>query len=111
MKTLFEHIEHIKTKPHHVRKRFVFGLAGGISGLVGLIWLGTSLAMGSFAIQGSNFAESTGAAAVEQVPNDASQLAGAAAAGEMGGPARIQIVTVSTSSPAGAPTEETVIPF
>lgn len=112
MKSLFEHIEHVRSKPHQVRRRVAFSLATGTTAFIGVVWLGASLATGSFAIKGSNFADSAGVVPVERVSGDTSQLAGAAAArSATGGPARIQIVTVSTSTPAEATADQTVIPF
>jgi hypothetical protein len=114
MRTVFEHIDHIKTKPHHIRKKVAFGAAGAVTGLVAFVWLGTSLATGAFAIQGSNFADSTGqdtpVETITEDPND--NLAGAAAAlpHDNSGPARIEIVNVATTSASKEP-ERTTIPF
>lgn len=116
MKTLFEHIEYVKGQPHHVRKRVALGSALGITVAIGLVWFGGSLAAGSYAIQGSNFAQSTGAepaANVAATGNNDSQLAGAAAAVESTStnqPAHIIVEDVATTSTA-TPPEQTVIPF
>ncbi len=118
MKKIIHHVERVKGQPHHVRKQVVFGVAGSVTGLVAFIWLGTSLATGAFAIEGSNFAQSTSnTGTVETVAPGTSQLAGAAAAFEASqGEPRIQIVdtTASSSVEAEPPRDggnETVIPF
>jgi len=115
MRTLSDHIENIKSKPHHVRKKITFTLAGTGAGLVGLVWLGTSLASGAFAIKGATFAESTGqGATVETVTKDPNaNLAGAAAAvkSDTTGPARIQIVNVVATSTVKEKPEQTTISF
>lgn len=111
MQALFDHIDTVKTKPHHVRRKVAFGAAAVIAGMVGLLWLGISLSTGVFAIRGSSFAESTGAVPSAGVPHT-SQLAGSAAAfpSEETAPAHIQIVDTTSASSAPAP-EQTVIPF
>lgn len=115
MKRIIKHVENLKSKPHHIRKKAAFSVAGGITGLVALVWLSTSLATGAFAIQGSSFAESTGQnVGVEQVYPDGSQVAGAAAAfPEDSKEPRIQIVNVAATSSPATPvqTNETIITF
>lgn len=118
MKKIIHHVERIKSQPHHIRKQAVLGIASVSTGLVAFIWLGTSLATGAFAIEGSNFAQSTGGSGtVETVAPGTSQLAGAAAAFEASqGEPRIQIVdtTASTSEEAEPVRDggnQTVIPF
>lgn len=113
MKNIFDHIEHVQGKPHHVRRRVAFLAAGGATGLIALVWLAGSLSSGAFAITGSSFAESTGqapAGAVTASPN----LAGAAAAlpsAAAGTPARIEIVDAASSTSGQKKAEQTVIPF
>ena len=102
MQRIIHHVNRVKAQPHHIRKKVAFGVAGGVTGLVALVWVSASLATNTFAIQGSQFADSTGEQFVEKVGPDGSQLAGAAAAlsGEDNTP-RIQIVNVtSTVAPA-----------
>src|SRR3989338_848771 len=60
MKTLFDHLEYVKGKPHHVRKRIAFGVATAGTALVGMVWLVSSLSAGAFAVTGSSFAASVG---------------------------------------------------
>lgn len=114
MKNLFEHIEHVKTKPHHIRKQVAFTMAGGVTGIIALVWLSVSLSANAFAIQGSNFADATQQDELLVASStDASTtgLAGAAAAlPDTSGPARIEIVNVATSAPA-THASATVIPF
>ncbi len=112
MQALFDHIDTVKGKPHHVRRQVAFAVAAVIAGVVGLGWLGLSLSMGAFAIEGSSFAESTGALPAAATVSGNSQLAGSAAAfsDEDNAPAHIQIVDTTPSSAASQP-EQTVIPF
>ena len=78
MKTIFDHIEHVKGKPHHIRKQIAFGVATLGSALVALVWLVSNYTAGTFAITGSNFAMSTGQEEAVQVVDIAgNQLAGA----------------------------------
>jgi hypothetical protein len=114
MKNIFEHIEHVKGKPHHIRKQVAFGAATVGASFIGLMWVGVSLATNSFAIQGSSFAQSTGQATVETVQKNGQQnLAGAAAAlsPEEAAKPRIEIVNIATSSGPVSEPEQTTIPF
>jgi hypothetical protein len=111
MQKVIHHVERIKAKPHHIRKKVAFSIAAGVAGLVAFVWLSASLATGAFAIQGSNFAQSVGGGAtVETVEQGTSQLAGAAAALDRSEP-RIQIVSVTPTTTPAAKNEETTIPF
>lgn len=113
MQRVFDHIDRIKEQPHHIRRQIAFTVAFGVAALIGLVWLMGSLAMGSFALGNTNFADATGAAPVQSSGGpDNSQLAGAAAAAPNTGaaaPAHIEIIDASTST-APQP-EQTVIPF
>ena len=116
MKTIFEHIEYAKGKPHHVRKRIAFSVAAGVSGLIALVWLIGGLSSGAFAIQGSTFAESTERSSVttagSETDSTAGGIAGAAAAlPAKNAPARIEIIDSATSSSAKGAAEQTTIPF
>jgi hypothetical protein len=114
MKTVFEHINHIKGKPHHVRKRIAFAAAAGGAGLIALVWLVGSFSLGSFAIKGSSFADSAGQspAVTTSGNNGNNNLAGAAAAlGNAALPAHIEIVDTSSSTLSGKKAEQTTLPF
>ncbi|MFA7302180.1 MAG: hypothetical protein WC030_00310 [Candidatus Paceibacterota bacterium] len=115
MKKIADHVEHLKTKPHHVRRKVALGVAGGVTSLVAVLWLGVSLSTNAFAIQGSTFAESTaqGPAITTVTEGPEQNLAGAAAARQRdaSGPARIEIVNIATTSAPVAPREQTTIPF
>ena len=121
MKTVFDHIEHIKGKPHHIRKRVAFTAAAGVTALIALVWLVGSVTSGAFAIQGSTFADSTQqqpvvtttATGADTGTGDTSGLAGAAAAlpsVSTNAPASIEIVDVASATPP-AQTQQTIIPF
>lgn len=119
MKSLAHHINHIKSKPHHVRRRIAFGVAGALAVFIGVVWIAGSLSLGTFAVNGSSFAQSTGAEVPVPQAGQSSQqaaLAGAAAALQQTETAsHIEIVnpqsptatTASSSDTAG----QTIIPF
>lgn len=123
MRTISDHIERVKAKPHHVRERVTFGIAGLITALIGTIWLGVSLTSGAFAIAGNGFAQATGAAPFtvdgQSASSDTSGLAGAAGAlpatptADANAPAHIDVVEDDTSAaPKGAASaNQTIIPF
>ncbi|MBI5405677.1 hypothetical protein HY972_01400 [Candidatus Kaiserbacteria bacterium] len=115
MKTVFEHIEHVRGKPHHIRKRVAFTAAGGITALVALVWLASSLGTGVFAIKGSSFAESAAQSSglmIKGAAQPETGLAGAAAAlPSADAPARIEIVDVAPSSSPAKQHEQTTLPF
>jgi len=117
MKNVIEHIEYVKGKPHHVRRKVAVTTAAIGSALVALVWLGVSTATGVFAIQGSSYAASTGSDATLETTDssDTTALAGAAAAlpptPSASAPAHIEIVD---TTPAPAPqkqADQTILPF
>ena len=115
MQKFFDYIEHLKGKPHHVRKQITFSVATGGAALIGLLWFGVSLSSGAYAIKGSNFAQATGAeSATVTTTDNTSQLAGAAAAvgTNTAQAAHIEIIDAATTSTAAShQSEQTVIPF
>ena len=116
MKNLLEQIEHTKTKPHHVRKRIVFGAATGITALIALVWFSISIGTGAFAIAGSSFADTEGKGnmVTAGVSNENKNLAGSAAAlpaeDSANAPAHINIID-AVSSTSRQKAEPTIIPF
>ena len=117
MKTIFDHIEYAKGKPHHIRKRIAFGIAGGVTAIIALMWFIGSLSLGAFAIKGSTFADSTGQQSVVVASGDENNSADNGIAGVASAipnasePARIEIIDTATSSSAGNTAEQTTIPF
>ncbi len=115
MKTLNEHIEHVKGKPHHIRRRVAFTVAGAATGLIALVWLVGSVSFGLFAIPDHNFADSTQSDGVQIVSEDqeaSSGLAGVGAAfAATNQPAHIEIVDTTPKAATTKKPEETVIPF
>ena len=112
MKIILNHIERAKEKPHHIRKQIAFGAAGGIAGFIAIVWFVGSLASGTFAIQGSSFAESTKqeSAIVSGATN--LNLAGAAATlGDAPVPAHIEIIDTTRPAPTAKNVEQTTLPF
>ena len=111
MKTVFEHIEQVKGKPHHIRKQVAFTVAA--SGAIGiaLVWLVGNISTGTFALESTSFADATAQAPVITTSNTVpAGLAGAAAALEnRNAPAHIEIVD---TTPVTAPkVEQTTLPF
>jgi hypothetical protein len=115
MKTIFDHIEHVKGKPHHVRRRVAFTAAAGVAASVALVWLLGNLATGTFAIQGSNFAASVGAESpvVKTSDTGTQGLAGAAAAAvqDVSAPAHIEIVDTTPTPVVTKQPDRTILPF
>ena len=114
MKTISEHITHIKGQPHHVRKRIAYATATFGAVLVAIVWLAISIGTGAFAVQGSWFADIRGGGSVEATVggNDTQNLAGAAAAfSDPNAPARIEIVDTASSTKTAKKAEQTTIPF
>lgn len=108
MKTVFEHIAYVKEKPHHIRRQIAFLSAAAGAGVIALVWFVASISTGAFAISGSSFADIATGEPVTVV--DGTGLAGAAAASDYDGPARIEIVDATPSAPAKKP-EQTTLPF
>jgi hypothetical protein len=116
MKNIFEHIEYIKGKPHHIRKKVAFAIAAAVSTFVALVWIGISLATGAFAIQGSNFAMSADQSnTIATTSNSSDQgLAGVGAASALqdaSAPAHIEIIDTSVPVSKKNQSDQTVIPF
>ncbi len=114
MKTIFDHIEHVKGKPHHVRKRVAFGAAASGTALIALVWFVQSISSSTFALKDTSFADSareeSGAVIAEDRGNK--NIAGAAAAlQDASAPAHIEIVDVASSTRKAKPVERTIIPF
>jgi hypothetical protein len=118
MRTVAEHLDRIREKPHHVRHRYALGTAGAITAVIGAAWLGISLSTGAFALHGTSFADATRGDIETSTPGEAraAAVAGAAAAplppaGE-GAPARVEAVPTTEAKPEKAgKAEPTIIPF
>lgn len=118
MKTVFEHIEHVKGKPHHIRKRVAFTAAATVTGVIAFVWLVGSFSLGAFALKNNSFADSTGQSPVLTTDNNDvnSNLTGTAAvtAAVVQGasaPARIEIVDTTSTVSGQKKAEQTTIPF
>ena len=115
MKTIFEHIEHVKGKPHHIRKRVAFGAAAIGTGIIAFIWLAGSLATGVFALKATSFTQSTGGEETLIVSDkNNGQLAGVGAASIIQSaqePARIEIIDAVTPTLQNKKAEQTTLPF
>ena len=116
MKTVAQHIEHIKNKPHHVRKRVAFGAAFAGTAVIALVWLVSSVGTGAFALKDTSFAQSTGQENSLATEGDSTVgvIAGAAAAPALesvDAPARIEIIDTASSTRQTKKAEQTTIPF
>lgn len=119
MKNVIEHIEYVKGKPHHIRRRVAVSAAAFTSALIAIIWFAVNSMTGAFAIQGSTFAMSTGgdgSVATTSARADTSALAGAAAAlpdtsASASAPAHIEIVDTTLAPAPTKKTDPTIIPF
>lgn len=115
MKTIFDHIEEAKRRPHHVRRRIAFGAAAVSTAAIAFIWFAGSIKTGTFALKDTPFAQSAGEQASRAVSSGGAneQFAGAGAAvrGSASAPARIEIIDATPATLPGNKTEQTVIPF
>ncbi|OGG93974.1 hypothetical protein A2609_02425 [Candidatus Kaiserbacteria bacterium RIFOXYD1_FULL_47_14] len=118
MRTIFEHIENAKQKPHHIRKRIAFASAAGVSALIAFVWFAGSLATGSFAVRGTSFADAGVQGGIETTSGGSgydsasSGIAGAAAALQnKNASAHIEIVDTASSTRPVRKAEQTTIPF
>jgi hypothetical protein len=115
MKTIFEHIEHVKGKPHHIRRRVAFSAATVGTAVIALAWLVGSLGAGAFALKSSSFANNT----VEETKvvfesGDSQNFFGVAAVLESAPartPARIEIIDSAKPEASSKNAEQTIIPF
>lgn len=113
--TFSDRINDIKARPHHEKKRVVYGIATLCTALVAVIWLGTSLATNSFAVTLPTPA-ANGIEAAPQGANRGAQYAGAAAALAPSSAGRqasgIEIISTATSSTLSrGKSGQTIIPF
>lgn len=114
MKTIFDHIEHVKGKPHHVRKRVAFGAAAGGTALIALAWFAQSISSSAFALKDTSFADSVQqeSAAMPAAGRGSQNVAGAAAAlQDASAPAYIEIIDTASSTKKAKTVERTTIPF
>lgn len=115
MKTVFDHIERVKGKPHHIRKRIAFGAAAAGTTVIALAWLVSSVGTGVFALKDTSFAQSAGEEGTPTITGDnTEQLAGVGAAAILLGasaPARIEIIDTASSTSEQGKAEQTTIPF
>lgn len=110
MQVIFDSIENVKAKPHHVRRQVTFVIAGGIAALIGLVWLVGSLATGAFALKPSSFADVGALQGSTDSTFSSDQVAGAGAATGGAVPSDAIIVVDAPKTPQKA-AEQTVIPF
>jgi hypothetical protein len=134
---MLDFIERLRAKPEHIRHRYAYGTAAGISGVVAVVWLFTLVASGSLilgaqpaapvvaeTVNGQTVVQASTAqigGAVTQTKTAFSQLLGAAGAAFTGGtttPA-ITVEDAATTTPvpatsgptAGSGGNQSTIPF
>ncbi len=117
MKTIFDHNERVKGKPHHIRKRVAFASAAIATILIAVVWFVGSVSSGAFSIQGSSFSSIAGQGGGVNSSNGAQgnqNLAGVGAASTISQspdiPAHIEIID-APSTAARKQTEQTTLPF
>ncbi len=117
---LADHIENLRAKPEHVRRRIALGASGGITGIVVVVWAVALATSGSFALTSGTLASGEPAPniknAFSETGSSFSNLLGAAGAalGATSTPPSLNIVETNTSSTldtGAADTNATVIPF
>lgn len=110
MKKIFDHIEHIKSQPHHVRKSIAFGTAMICTVFVALVWLVGNLRAGTFALQvnSPNAGENEG---VTVIGNQNVAGVGAAEAFSDESAPRIEIIDAVPKIRKEKQVEQTTIPF
>lgn len=129
--TIFDHVERLRTKPEHIRRRIAVGTATGITAVVAAGWMLAVVFSGSLAIAPSTVGTGDGtlasapgtsqiAGGVTQTKSAFDSLLGAVGfANASSAPATITVVNASTSTPSTSddpeaqPTggDQTVIPF
>ncbi len=115
MKTVFEHIEQVKRKPHHIRKQIAFATAFGGTALVAFVWFASSISSGTFALKVTSFADIAGQGNLQTSGaggSNAQNIAGVGAALDAKNTsARIEIVDTASSTRRAKKAEQTTIPF
>ncbi|HEX8591372.1 MAG TPA: hypothetical protein VF696_01300 [Candidatus Paceibacterota bacterium] len=109
------HLNTLKEKPHHVRERFAFGLAGGVTALVAIIWAVSLAGGGTLALTGPEVNDE----ATEAARSSVSELLGAVGArsGASSSDPNLRIVDGETTTTLTAPPQSqnaasaTAIPF
>jgi hypothetical protein len=113
-----DHIERLRAKPEHIRKRIAIGTSVGVTAVVALVWLTTLVTSGTLALNlvspGGNIAEGGSGnvqGAVAETQTNFSQLLGAVGAisSSSTDPNLIIVDQAPTTTPANS--NPTVIPF
>ena len=103
MQRVHDMVHTLRQKPEHVRQNIAVGVSGGVTLVVALAWLVTSVASGTFSISPTKFTSDTSDAsqAVATSKNSFSELlgaAGAAVGAAPGSPASITVVDTKVHS-------------
>lgn len=120
MASLQQHLETLRQKPHHVRHQIAYGVAGGVTALVALVWVTTMATSGSFALKSNEGAPDAGSEVTKALATSKTtftELMGAAGAafGATSTDPAISVVEIQTTSTFDTKiendTDKTVIPF
>ena len=120
MAAIFEHLERLRAKPHHVRRQIALGTSVAVTALVAVGWLGALASSPKFALNPETAGDGVDMqSAVTETRSNFSELVGAAGAafGATSSPAQVIVVDTKTRSTLDVPrdnyndTRETVIPF
>lgn len=95
-----DHLDRLRTKPHHVRRRIAFVTSLGITGFVALGWMGAMATSGSLALATPSITEEETGLSLTETKSNFSELMGAAGAAltASSAPARITVVDGTVSS-------------
>lgn len=114
-----DYIEHLKSKPEHIRRRIALGTSAGFTGVVALAWLVALSTSGTLALTSpeeiQNAAEMK--AVVQETSSSFSDLMGAASAFQSASQNSEELIIVDAESsstldaPADTTEGKTVIPF
>ena len=119
MAAVSEHLERLRAKPHHERRRIALGSSLAITALVAVGWVGGLASSPSLALKDREDGDLGMQGALTDTRGSFSELVGAAGAafGATSTPAQVTVVDTKARSTLDAPranhndTRETVIPF
>jgi hypothetical protein len=125
MATVIDHIDRLRAQPEHVRQRIAFGVSGGITALVVVVWAMVLTTSGTLALKPADASPSGSGAnpdaevkqAFTETKSAFSSLMGAAGAaiGATSSEAALTIITANESTTMDTKidnaTDKTVIPF
>lgn len=100
-KRIHEVVHTLREKPVHVRENIAFGVAGGVTFIVAVLWFVANSASGTFSLKTPSIPDASAAGqAVAQGKDGFDQLLGAAgsALGASSSPAQVEVVDTEVRS-------------